>query len=64
MRVICKGEIVMLNKIKSCVNDEQGQGIVEYGFLLMLIALVVISALTLLGPMVANIFNNASYGIK
>jgi pilus assembly protein Flp/PilA len=37
-------------------NEESGQGMVEYGLILALIAVVVIGALTLLGGKVGNIF--------
>ena len=37
---------------------EQGQGIVEYALLLVLVALVVIVILGLLGPAIGNIFSN------
>ena len=39
-------------------DDEEGQTLVEYGLLLALIAIVVIAALVLLGPIVSNIFIN------
>jgi pilus assembly protein Flp/PilA len=41
---------------------ERGQGMVEYALVLVLVAIVVIAALTLMGPLVSNIFNtiNAS----
>ena len=37
---------------------ERGQGMVEYALILVLVAVVVIAALTLLGPMIGNIFSN------
>ncbi len=37
--------------------EEEGQTLVEYGLLVSLIALVVITALTVLGKKVANTFN-------
>ncbi len=37
--------------------EEEGQTLVEYGLLVALIALVVITALTVLGKKVANTFN-------
>lgn len=36
---------------------EEGQGLVEYALILVLIAIIVIAVLTLLGPEVANIFS-------
>ena len=39
-------------------DDEEGQTLVEYGLLLALIAIVVIAALIVLGPIVSGIFNS------
>jgi len=50
----------MLKKIKGLFSDEQGQGMVEYGLILALVAVVVIAALTLLGPKIANVFTNVN----
>jgi pilus assembly protein Flp/PilA len=41
-------------------NEESGQGMVEYGLLLALIAVVVISALLVLGPKVRDTFNKVN----
>ena len=43
--------------------NQRGQGLVEYALILVLVAVVVIAALTLLGPTVAGIFEtiNASF---
>ena len=41
-------------------RDEEGQGMVEYGLIIALVAIVVIAALVILGPSIANIFNTAS----
>lgn len=35
---------------------EEGQGLVEYALILVLIAIVVIAALTLLGPEISQMF--------
>ena len=42
---------------------EQGQGLVEYALLLVLVALVVIAILLLLGPMIANVFSKVTNGL-
>jgi pilus assembly protein Flp/PilA len=39
-------------------NDDEGQDLVEYALLVALIALLVIAALRVIGPTIANIFNN------
>jgi pilus assembly protein Flp/PilA len=36
---------------------EKGQGMVEYALILVLVAVVVIAALTLMGPIIKNIFS-------
>jgi len=36
---------------------EKGQGMVEYALILVLVAVVVIAALTIMGPLVRNIFS-------
>jgi len=35
---------------------EKGQGLVEYALILVLVAVVVIAVLTLLGPIIGNVF--------
>ncbi len=37
---------------------EQGQGLVEYALLLVLVAMVVLLVLALLGPTIGNTFSN------
>jgi pilus assembly protein Flp/PilA len=36
---------------------ERGQGMVEYALILVLVAVVVIAALTIMGPLVKNVFS-------
>ena len=37
---------------------EHGQGLVEYSFLLILVAMVVIAVLLILGPIIGNVFSD------
>jgi pilus assembly protein Flp/PilA len=37
---------------------EEGQGLVEYALILVLVAIVVIAVLMVLGPTIGNIFSN------
>lgn len=41
---------------------EKGQGLVEYALILVLVAIVVIAALTVMGPLIGDVFStiNAS----
>ncbi len=39
---------------------EEGQGLVEYALILVLVAIVVIAILLLLGPVVGNVFSNVT----
>ena len=48
---------------KNFFLDEEGQTLVEYGLLIALIALVLISILTVLGRRVYNTFNSAANAI-
>jgi len=38
-------------------QEEKGQGLVEYAFILVLVAIVVLVALLVLGPMIGNTFS-------
>jgi len=43
---------------------EKGQGLVEYALILVLVAVVVIAVLTLLGPIIGNVFTNIINGLN
>ena len=49
-----------MTKIKEMLQDENGQGMVEYGLILGLIAVAAIAALVLLGPKIKGIFDAAN----
>ena len=51
-----EGETMLTNWLK----DEDGQGMVEYGLIIALIAIVVIAALVLLGPKIKEIFDKTN----
>jgi pilus assembly protein Flp/PilA len=55
------GDIIML---RSFFAKEEGQGLVEYALILVLIAIVVIGILTLLGGQVSQVFSNVSSGLQ
>ncbi len=42
---------------------EEGQGLVEYALILVLVAVVVIAILTLLGPQIGNVFSRITNGL-
>ena len=44
-------------------RDEEGQGMVEYALILVLIAIVVIVILSTVGKRVNNVFSNISNGL-
>ena len=52
-------ELIDRAYLRLALRDEEGQGMVEYGLIIALVAIVVIAALIVLGPKVANIFNDA-----
>jgi Flp pilus assembly pilin Flp len=50
----------LVNFIRSLVNDEDGAALIEYGLLVMLVALLCIIAVKTIGSKVANGFNSAN----
>jgi pilus assembly protein Flp/PilA len=49
--------------VRSFFAKEEGQGLVEYALILVLIAIVVIGILTLLGGQVSQVFSEISSGL-
>ena len=43
---------------------EEGQGLIEYALILVLVAIVVIAILLLLGPVVGNVFSNITVNLQ
>ena len=50
----------MKNFLAWLKDEESGQGMVEYGLLIALIAIVVVAALLVLGPAIKGKFDEAS----
>jgi pilus assembly protein Flp/PilA len=42
---------------------ECGQGMVEYAFVLLFVAVVVIAAVTIMGPLVGNMFSSVNVAL-
>ena len=45
-------------------KNEEGQGMVEYGLIIALVAIIVIAGITLLGKNIGNLFNTVANNIK
>ncbi len=43
---------------------ERGQGLVEYALILVLVAIVVIAALMILGPIIGNTFSTINQSLQ
>lgn len=43
---------------------EKGQGLVEYALILVLVAIVVIAALMVLGPIIGNVFSKINTSLS
>jgi pilus assembly protein Flp/PilA len=43
---------------------EKGQGLVEYALILVLVAIVVIAALMILGPIIGNTFSTINHSLS
>ncbi len=50
----------MTNKLMGLFREEEGQGMVEYGLIIALVSIVVITALVTLGGGLETIFGNAN----
>ena len=48
----------MLKKLMAKMQNEEGQGLVEYALIIVLVSIVVIAALSLLGTNVSTVFSN------
>ncbi len=45
-------------------NYESGQGLVEYAFLIVLLAIVVIAVLNILGPKIGDVFSDLNSSLE
>lgn len=52
-----------MKKFTAILKDEDGQGMVEYGLILGLIAVAAIAAIALLGPKIKSMFEGANTAI-
>lgn len=50
--------------MKNFLKNESGQGMVEYGLIIALVAVVVIAALTVLGTNTSGIFSKISTSLQ
>jgi len=48
------------SSVKATVQNEEGQGMVEYGLIIALIAVVVIGALSLMGTNISSLFDGVA----
>jgi pilus assembly protein Flp/PilA len=46
------------------IPKEKGQGLVEYALILVLVAIVVIAALMILGPIIGNVFSKVNSSLS
>ncbi len=45
-------------------HGDEGQGLIEYSLILVLVAIVVIAILTLLGPQIGDVFSRVVNGLQ
>ncbi len=55
--------IAMVNGFVAASKNEEGQGLAEYALILVLIAIVVIAALTTLGTQINTVFGDITSGL-
>ena len=46
------------------LSREEGQGLVEYALILVLVAIIVIAILMVLGPQIGNVFSRVTSGLQ
>ena len=54
----------MLQLLTNLLRDEEGQGMVEYGLIIALIAIAVIAALTAMQGSLSDVFNSISTSLS
>jgi pilus assembly protein Flp/PilA len=59
-KIIFNKEDSPMREMMKFLKDEEGQGMVEYGLIIGLIAVAVIAALGIMGPKVAALFNKVN----
>ena len=64
MKALSDYFLALYVKAATAVRSEKGQTLVEYALILVLIALVVIAALTITGQKVSNTFSNVASTLK
>jgi len=57
------GQLVPDPELAQTVDDEDGQGLVEYAFIIMFVAIVVLLAVQVLGHVTNNMYSNISNGL-
>ncbi len=50
--------------VQTWLKHERGQGLVEYGLIIFLVAVVIIALLVLLGPQIGSIFSGITGSIQ
>ncbi len=53
-------KVITMKRLKQFIRDDEAASAVEYGFLLVGVALAIALSITLLGQAVSNIFTTAS----
>jgi len=61
---VLPGGKTMFAPLEALWADESGQDLVEYALLVALIAIIVIAALKVLGPIIATVFNNIATNLQ
>jgi pilus assembly protein Flp/PilA len=50
----------MMNLVNRLWKEEEGQDLVEYGLLLLLVALVAVTSMKVIGGAISNVFTSAA----
>ena len=52
-----------MNQRQTKRSGEQGQALIEYTFILILVAMVVLAVLLIFGPQIGNAFSQITHGL-
>ena len=63
MRVL-HGLIQALDRAGALRRHSKGQTLVEYGLIISMVSVIVVLALALLGPLIANLFSNTAQNLQ
>ena len=63
METVAKAQLAVVNAVRSLLNPEEGQDMIEYALLAALISIVAIAIIVLVGPYLKDLFQDVVNGL-